>query len=246
MPFNLTLRLSYLEKAFYLILTAHPLRLQTLGKSPRYFLPMLLTDWLKTDFSELPSSAQLTCQNSSQNSENISGLYNRVLIMTWMKTRQRDGELQQGPREETKNYHALSRSIKFQELPGSSPKRTLFSFLWSLHSTGMAGQLKSRANISFSLQGGWRVATSTTALSSCHSVLLCCFLQPALILKLPKGCLPHQHSKHYNPGLTTHYWIRNQGAHLWEDFLSLSVFLNCLQFFVYEWGPMGINTFVMH
>lgn len=121
-----------------------------------------------------------------------------------------------------------------------------FQFLWSLHSTGMAGQLKSPANISFSLQGGWSVVTSTTALCSCHNVLLCCFVQPALILKLPKGCLPNQHSKHYNPGLTTRYRIRNQGAHLWEDFLSLSIFLNCLQFFVYGWGSMGINIFVIH
>ena len=48
-------QIVYLEKAFYLILKVHPLRLQTLGKSPRYFLPKLLTDWLKT------SSAQLIC-----------------------------------------------------------------------------------------------------------------------------------------------------------------------------------------
>lgn len=47
MPFNLTLRLSYLEKAFYLIPKAHPLRLQTRQKSQVLFTHA--SDWLAKD-----------------------------------------------------------------------------------------------------------------------------------------------------------------------------------------------------
>lgn len=160
--------------------------------------------------------------------------------MTWMKTRQG---------MESSNRTCGRRQRTIMPSPGASNSRNyqealqnpLFSvFLWSLQSTGPA-------NITSSLQGGWSVATSTTALCSRHSVLLFCFMQPALILKLPTGCLPHQHSKHYNPGLTTCYWIRNQGAHLWEDCFSHSQYsLIACSSLSMGGAPVGINIFVTH
>lgn len=160
--------------------------------------------------------------------------------MTWMKTRQG---------MESSNRTCGRRQRTIMPSPGASNSRNyqealqnpLFSvFLWSLQSTGPA-------NITSSLQGGWSVATSTTALCSRHSVLLFCFMQPALILKLLTGCLPHQHSKHYNPGLTTCYWIRNQGAHLWEDCFSHSQYsLIACSSLSMGGAPVGINIFVTH
>lgn len=159
--------------------------------------------------------------------------------MTWMKTRQG---------MESYNRTCGRRQRTIMPSPGASNPRNyqealqnpLFSvFLWSLQSTGPA-------NTTSSLQGGWSVATSTTALCSHHRVLLFCFMQPALILKLPTGCRPHQHSKHYNPGLTTCYWIRNQGLISGRLFSHSQYSLTACSSLSMGGAPVGINIFVMH